>query len=206
MALQTIPGRAIELGSDAAGDLAYYDGSKWTRLAKGTATQQLAVNAGATAPEWVTPGVVQMKYDSSTAQHAVASDTTNDSYQTDVLPTISFGSQFMSVAITPKSASNILVVEHLGMYHDYAMRVMVALFSGNTCVGVMTHDVNQNDYIQEINATATFVAGTTSALTITARASGAGQLTFNGKWLLGTTSRKYNTAQKSSLIVTEYRP
>ena len=54
MALQTIPGRAIELGSDAAGDLAYYDGSKWTRLAKGTAGQLLKQNSGATAPEWVT--------------------------------------------------------------------------------------------------------------------------------------------------------
>ena len=53
MALQTIPGRAIELGSDAEGDLAYYDGSKWTRLAKGTAGQLLATNSGATAPEWV---------------------------------------------------------------------------------------------------------------------------------------------------------
>ena len=55
MALQTIPGRAIELGSDTQGDLAYYDGSKWTRLAKGTAAQQLKQNSGASAPEWFTP-------------------------------------------------------------------------------------------------------------------------------------------------------
>ena len=54
MTLQIIPGRAIELGSDAEGDLAYHDGSKWTRLAKGTAGQYLATNSGATAPEWVT--------------------------------------------------------------------------------------------------------------------------------------------------------
>ncbi len=53
MALQKVPGRAIELGSDTEGDLAYYDGSKWTRLAKGTAGQLLATNSGATAPEWV---------------------------------------------------------------------------------------------------------------------------------------------------------
>jgi hypothetical protein len=53
MTLQTIPGRAIELGSDTEGDLAYYDGSKWTRLAKGTAGQLLATNSGATAPVWV---------------------------------------------------------------------------------------------------------------------------------------------------------
>ncbi len=53
MALQKVPGRAIELGSDTEGDLAYYDGSKWTRLAKGTAGQLLATNSGTNAPEWV---------------------------------------------------------------------------------------------------------------------------------------------------------
>ena len=35
------------------GDLLYRDGSGLQRLAKGTAAQQLAMNAGATAPEWV---------------------------------------------------------------------------------------------------------------------------------------------------------
>lgn len=35
-----------------AGDVLYYDGSNWVRLAKGTATQVLTVNSGATAPEW----------------------------------------------------------------------------------------------------------------------------------------------------------
>jgi hypothetical protein len=41
---------------DAAGDLLYGTGSDAaTRLAIGTAAQVLAVNSGATAPEWVTP-------------------------------------------------------------------------------------------------------------------------------------------------------
>lgn len=35
-----------------AGDLAYRDGSTWTRLPIGTAGQVLKVNSGATAPEW----------------------------------------------------------------------------------------------------------------------------------------------------------
>lgn len=37
------------------GDLLYYDGANLQRLAKGTASQQLRMNSGATAPEWVTP-------------------------------------------------------------------------------------------------------------------------------------------------------
>ena len=36
------------------GDIIYRDASGWQRLAKGTAGQTLKMNAGATAPEWVT--------------------------------------------------------------------------------------------------------------------------------------------------------
>ena len=38
------------------GDLLYRDGSGLQRLAKGTASKVLAMNSGATAPEWVTAG------------------------------------------------------------------------------------------------------------------------------------------------------
>jgi hypothetical protein len=38
------------------GDILYYDGSALVRLAKGTATQVLTMNAGETAPEWAAGG------------------------------------------------------------------------------------------------------------------------------------------------------
>jgi len=47
----------LKLGSDAAGDTMYSNGTQYVRLAKGTAAQVLAMNSGATAPEWVTGGV-----------------------------------------------------------------------------------------------------------------------------------------------------
>ena len=47
-----INGTHIALGSDAAGDVMYYDGTDYVRLAKGTAGQVLKINSGATAPEW----------------------------------------------------------------------------------------------------------------------------------------------------------
>jgi hypothetical protein len=50
----SVDGTDIALGSDAAGDVMYYDGTNWVRLAKGTAGQVLEINAGATAPEWGT--------------------------------------------------------------------------------------------------------------------------------------------------------
>lgn len=50
----SVDGTDIALGSDAAGDIMYYDGTNYVRLAKGTAGQVLEMNAGATAPEWDT--------------------------------------------------------------------------------------------------------------------------------------------------------
>ena len=52
MALQKIPGRAIQLDSQANSSVMYYDGTDWVHLAKGTAGQILTVDANALAPEW----------------------------------------------------------------------------------------------------------------------------------------------------------
>lgn len=51
----TVSGDEIELASEATGDIMYFDGTDWVVLAIGAASQELRVNAGATAPEWVTP-------------------------------------------------------------------------------------------------------------------------------------------------------
>ncbi len=48
-------GVTMTLGSDADGDTYYRASNVLTRLPKGTANQVLAMNAGATAPEWQTP-------------------------------------------------------------------------------------------------------------------------------------------------------
>lgn len=45
----------IAVTNQAAGDILYFNGTAWVRLAKGTASQQLRMNGAATAPEWFTP-------------------------------------------------------------------------------------------------------------------------------------------------------
>jgi len=40
------------MGSDAAGDTLYFNGTDYVRLAKGAASEVLTMNTGATAPEW----------------------------------------------------------------------------------------------------------------------------------------------------------
>ena len=50
----TVDGTKLALASQAAGDVMYYNGTDWIRLAKGTADQILTMNDGATAPGWET--------------------------------------------------------------------------------------------------------------------------------------------------------
>jgi len=52
MATQKIPGRAIKLGNDTAGDITYFDGSAWQRLPIGSAGHRLTMNEDGTAPRW----------------------------------------------------------------------------------------------------------------------------------------------------------
>ena len=49
-----VDGTKISLSSETTGDVMYYNGTDWIRLAKGTAGQLLQMNTGATAPEWKT--------------------------------------------------------------------------------------------------------------------------------------------------------
>ena len=49
---QYVAGDSIRMGSDAAGDVLYFDGTDYARLAKGSADEVLTMNSGATAPEW----------------------------------------------------------------------------------------------------------------------------------------------------------
>jgi hypothetical protein len=50
-----ITGAKIAMGSDVAGDVLYYNGTDYQRLGIGTASQHLATNTAANAPEWVAP-------------------------------------------------------------------------------------------------------------------------------------------------------
>ena len=52
MAIQRVPGRMIQLDSQANSDVIYFDGITWVRLDKGEAGDILTVNENATAPQW----------------------------------------------------------------------------------------------------------------------------------------------------------
>jgi len=55
IANNSIDGTKIALGSDAQGDIMYYDGTNWARLPAGTAGQSLQTNGTSANPSWGTP-------------------------------------------------------------------------------------------------------------------------------------------------------
>ena len=56
IAPNVVNGTHIAFGSDAQGDLAYYDGTNWVRLAAGTSGHFLKTNGAAANPAWAAAG------------------------------------------------------------------------------------------------------------------------------------------------------
>lgn len=54
----SVDGTDIALGSDATGDIMYYDGSNWVRLGPGTSGHYLKTNGNGAAPVWAAAGSV----------------------------------------------------------------------------------------------------------------------------------------------------
>ena len=67
-----IDGTKLALASQAAGDIMYYNGTDWIRLAKGTADQLLTMNDGATAPGWETAASSGVSFSGSTTDGLVS--------------------------------------------------------------------------------------------------------------------------------------
>jgi len=114
------------------GDVLFRDGSGLQRLAKGTASQVLKMNAGATAPEWGTDvgGSILQVVNMDIPQ---ASGSTTHGL-TDVAPTISNGTQIGTQAIVMADNTNkVLVAGGIQTRCDTSNRgVILAIFRGST--------------------------------------------------------------------------
>lgn len=125
----------------------------------------------------------------------------------DTIPQISEGDEYMTVVITPKSATNNLVIEALIICSSTsaATNLIAALFQNAVSnalaatTQVMISDGNSNQLVLRH----TMIAGTTSPITFRVRAgrSGSGTFTFNGR----AGGRLFGAITKSSLTVTEYK-
>lgn len=143
--------------------------------------------------------LVQMVY---TETGAKATGTTKIPFD-DTIPQNNEGDEYMTLAITPKSASNILKIKVFAQISNNANQEMViALFQDAANNALACSYIYMGyDTPSEMSFTHVMSAGTTSATTFKVRAggNGTGTTTFNGY----EGSRYYGGALASSIIIEE---
>jgi hypothetical protein len=142
----------------------------------------------------------------STNYSAVATGTTIIPTD-DTIPQITEGDQYMTQAITPKSATNRLLIEATVLVSNSsaAADLTVALFQDATAnaLAASQQTFPTSTYIQNISLRHDMVAGTTSSTTLRIRCGGsaAGTTTFNGQAGV----RRFGGITVSNIKITEYK-
>lgn len=124
----------------------------------------------------------------------------------DSIPQSGEGDEYMSLAITPKSATNILVIDVVIMLSCSVQRTMAAAIFQDATANAIAAGVSR---LNALDLPTTFpvrhrmVAGTTSATTFKVRggAIGGGTTTFNGAG----GARLFGAITKSSIVIREYK-
>jgi hypothetical protein len=180
------------------GDLLVRGASTAQRLALGTSGQVLTSNG--TDAVWGNQNLLQMV---SFETGAVATGTTTIPFD-DTIPQSTEGDQYMSLSITPKSATSKLVIEAIAsLQASVANSAAIALFqdSGANAVAVSWTRLADAAHNLMVPLRHVMTAGTTSATTFKVRAGGQGAtITFNGAG----GSRFFGGALASSIVIREY--
>lgn len=125
----------------------------------------------------------------------------------DTIPQNTEGDEYITLAITPKSASNKLIIEFLGYFaHSVNLNgVGCALFQDSTVgaiAAIRQNLVNGGGMGSMVSLRHIMIAGTTSPTTFKIRVGGAlGTVTFNGDG----GARKYGGAISSGIKITEIK-
>jgi hypothetical protein len=153
------------------GDILFRDGSGLQRLAKGTAAQQLAMNSGATAPEWVTPStgktlqIVRADATGNTTDSSTTSGWAGSAIADD-------GTSHITISFTPTTNNSIIVVHATAPCGQGGNDLVVgAIWSDTTCRSYVNSNGNGGDG-SGISLHASWVSGGTSAQSIQFRAMG----------------------------------
>lgn len=124
----------------------------------------------------------------------------------DTIPQNTEGDEYMTLAITPKATTNILVIESVVQLASTAGGgLIVGLFQDTTAdaLAASLEHISAVNYVLSIPLKHKMVAGTTSATTFKIRAgnSSAGTTTFNG----AAGARLMGGVSASSITITEYK-
>jgi hypothetical protein len=158
-----------------------------------------------TNPLPVASGGSVIKQIVNTQTGAVATGTTTVPLD-DSIPQKTEGNEFMTLAITPTSATNKLKIEVVAILEYSADAVVAVLLFQDSTANALASDMVWNLGTGTRNISVSFThymaAGTTSATTFKVRAGGdnAGTMTFNGRG----GGRMYGGTLASSITITEY--
>lgn len=177
------------------------------------ATAKLADDAGVTTAKIADSAITSAKVATgvpvqivNTTSTAVATGTTTTPLD-DTIPQITEGTEFMTLSITPKSATNILVIQVIAMasFSAAAGTFITALHQDSTAnaLAADAQVTTGSGFTYSLTLTHTMTAGTTSATTFRVRIgnSAAGTVTFNGS----AGGRYFGAIPKSSIVITEYK-
>jgi hypothetical protein len=174
-----------------------------TPLPANTVNTQAVADGAITSPKVANGFVVQVvKFQTG----AVATGSTAMIVD-DTIPQNTEGDEFMSLAITPKSASNILVIEIKAMITSATADKFIvgALYqdsTANALAAVYDRVVTTAGTGRVLPITHTMTAGTTSATTFKFRAgANTATITFNGT----AGGRIFGGVMASSIVITEYK-
>lgn len=162
--------------------------------------------AGVEASKAAVPSTLPIVQVQNTQTGAVATGTTAIPAD-DTIPQITEGDEYMTLAITPTNASNILAIEVVFYSsHSSQVEITAALFqdaTANALAAGMQIPPSTTNKINGIVFRHSMTAGTTSSTTFRVRAGGntGATLTFNG----AASSRLLGGIMASSITITEIR-
>ena len=169
----------------AQGDVLYYDGSNLVNLGAGTSGYFLKTQGAAANPVWaahtdngkILQVVNVMNGDVATGTATIPMD--------DTIPQSTEGNEYMTLAITPASVTNKLLIEVVFYFaHSVAGDFTAALFQDTTADALAAGFKQETaDHLECISFNHYMTTGTTSATTFKVMAgnSVAGTTTFNGE-------------------------
>jgi len=212
----TLPDADVTIGATNSagvlttqGDTLYRDGSGIQRLAKGTASQVLTMNSGATAPEWAAAGgglLLKKTY----YQIGRGTFTSDDFPNDDTVPQITEGVEIFSQAYTPTNTSGceiwVTTHFHLAETSNVANSSIAALFiSGTDDALQVRSNYSAGDDGTRHNADFTIIhklATWSGAKTFSIRVAGSNSYNY-GHYGVGYAEAKYGSAACFSPFIIE---
>jgi len=178
---------------------------KWDELPHGATGEVLTILGGAN-PAWVAPSgggvIVQVVHVTDVTKKTGTTTVPLD----DTIPTNTEGDEYMTLAITPTDAANILQIEAFAHINPNVINFLVgSLFQDAVAAALVTAvETAAAAYYTQLVIQHEMVAGTTSATTFKLRVGGtnAGTLTFNGQ----AGARQFGGALTSWMRITERTP